>query len=388
MLQTLAGRGAGRGRPVGRAAGAAARPRGRRGGAGRPRPPDGSLHGARPTPGPAERPATGRACRDAPAATAAAAPDGGSPDGGPATAWPAGVAGTGRYQWVTFAAPAGRTRAARLVGGRRAPDDATDLLEDAAHSLRMALEREQALVAHQEAMALRHSRELQQTFLRRLSHELRTPLTAITGYATSPAAAGRDLGRRLRAAVPVPHRGRVGPARPPRQRPARLLRDRVRRVPAAGRLVRHPAGARRRHRGAAARGRVAGRGQGGARPARDLGRPRPARAGLREPARQRPDPQPAADPGGGHRRRRPGTTTSPSGSPTTATGCRRSWPGAVTEAARGRDPRWHEVLAAGIVRPASGPGRGRARAVHRRRYRGRSSAAESSCSRPTAARPS
>jgi signal transduction histidine kinase len=65
------------------------------------------------------------------------------------------------------------------------PEDATDLLEDAAHSLRMALEREQALVAHQEAMALRQSRELQQAFLRRLSHELRTPLTAITGYATS-----------------------------------------------------------------------------------------------------------------------------------------------------------------------------------------------------------
>jgi signal transduction histidine kinase len=34
-------------------------------------------------------------------------------------------------------------------------------------------------------MALRQSRELQRTFLRRLSHELRTPLTAITGYATS-----------------------------------------------------------------------------------------------------------------------------------------------------------------------------------------------------------
>ena len=65
------------------------------------------------------------------------------------------------------------------------PDDATDLLEDAANSLRLALERERALLAQQEAMALRHSRELQRTFLRRLSHELRTPLTAITGYATS-----------------------------------------------------------------------------------------------------------------------------------------------------------------------------------------------------------
>ena len=65
------------------------------------------------------------------------------------------------------------------------PDDATDLLEDAANSLRLALERERALLAQQEAMALRQSRELQRTFLRRLSHELRTPLTAITGYATS-----------------------------------------------------------------------------------------------------------------------------------------------------------------------------------------------------------
>ena len=34
-------------------------------------------------------------------------------------------------------------------------------------------------------MALRHSRELQRTFLRTLSHELRTPLTAINGYATA-----------------------------------------------------------------------------------------------------------------------------------------------------------------------------------------------------------
>ena len=73
---------------------------------------------------------------------------------------------------------------ARWRDGTRS-DDATDLLEDAANSLRLALEREQALLAQQEAMALRQSRELQRTFLRRLSHELRTPLTAITGYATS-----------------------------------------------------------------------------------------------------------------------------------------------------------------------------------------------------------
>jgi signal transduction histidine kinase/ABC-type multidrug transport system ATPase subunit len=120
---------------------------------------------------------------DAPAATLAAARaalDGGWPDG-----VAAGVTGAGRYQWVTFAAPAGRTVLLTSWADGELRDDATDLLEDAAHSLQMALEREQALLAHQEAMALRHSRELQQTFLRRLSHELRTPLTAITGYATS-----------------------------------------------------------------------------------------------------------------------------------------------------------------------------------------------------------
>ena len=40
-------------------------------------------------------------------------------------------------------------------------------------------------MAHQEALALRRSRELQRGFLSRLSHELRTPLTAIRGYASS-----------------------------------------------------------------------------------------------------------------------------------------------------------------------------------------------------------
>ena len=126
---------------------------------------------------------TGSNDADVPAATIAAARaalDGGGPDG-VAT----GVTGTGRHQWVTFAAPAGRTVLLSSWADGERRDEATDLLEDAAHSLRMALERERALVAHQEAMALRHSRELQQTFLRRLSHELRTPLTAITGYATS-----------------------------------------------------------------------------------------------------------------------------------------------------------------------------------------------------------
>ena len=95
-----------------------------------------------------------------------------------------GLAGN-RDLSVTFTAPDRRAvLLARWRDGTRS-DDTTDLLEDAANSLRLALERERALLAQQEAMALRQSRELQRTFLRRLSHELRTPLTAITGYATS-----------------------------------------------------------------------------------------------------------------------------------------------------------------------------------------------------------
>jgi signal transduction histidine kinase/ABC-type multidrug transport system ATPase subunit len=92
---------------------------------------------------------------------------------------------TSRCLSVTFAAPDGRSVLLASWWDADSPDDATDLIEDAAHSLRMALEREKALATHQEAMALRHSQELQHAFLRRLSHELRTPLTAITGYASS-----------------------------------------------------------------------------------------------------------------------------------------------------------------------------------------------------------
>jgi len=86
---------------------------------------------------------------------------------------------------VTFAAPG--CGAALLASWRPAPPptDATALLEDAARSLRLALEREEASIAHQEALTLRRSQELQRGFLSRLSHELRTPLTAIRGYASS-----------------------------------------------------------------------------------------------------------------------------------------------------------------------------------------------------------
>ena len=86
---------------------------------------------------------------------------------------------------VTFAAPGcGAALVASWPDGAL-PADAKALLEDAAHSLRLALEREEAWVAHQEALTLRRSQELQRGFLSRLSHELRTPLTAIRGYASS-----------------------------------------------------------------------------------------------------------------------------------------------------------------------------------------------------------
>src|SRR5207245_6191661 len=67
-------------------------------------------------------------------------------------------------QWnlaVTFAAPAGLS--VLLASWRSGPptSEATVLIEDAAHSFRLALEREQAVFALQEATALRRSQELQ-----------------------------------------------------------------------------------------------------------------------------------------------------------------------------------------------------------------------------------
>jgi signal transduction histidine kinase/ABC-type multidrug transport system ATPase subunit len=97
----------------------------------------------------------------------------------------------GRTLSVRFTAPQGRTvLLARWHGANPAQpgladDSATALVEDAAHSFRLALERESANAALQEAMALRQSQKMQHAFLRRLSHELRTPLTAITGYAST-----------------------------------------------------------------------------------------------------------------------------------------------------------------------------------------------------------
>ena len=90
-----------------------------------------------------------------------------------------------RHLAVAFAAPGGPS--VLVASWRSGPPtiEATVLVEDAAHSLRLALEREQAGLALQEATALRRSQELQRDFLSRLSHELRTPLTAIRGYASS-----------------------------------------------------------------------------------------------------------------------------------------------------------------------------------------------------------
>jgi signal transduction histidine kinase/ABC-type multidrug transport system ATPase subunit len=86
---------------------------------------------------------------------------------------------------VTFTAPGGGAALVASWPAVAPPDDAKALLEDAAHSLRLALEREEASIAHQEALTLRRSQDLQRGFLSRLSHELRTPLTAIRGYASS-----------------------------------------------------------------------------------------------------------------------------------------------------------------------------------------------------------
>jgi len=90
-----------------------------------------------------------------------------------------------RHLAVTFAAPGGPSVLVASWRSGPPPIETTVLVEDAAHSLRLALEREQAGLAQQEATALRRSQELQREFLSRLSHELRTPLTAIRGYASS-----------------------------------------------------------------------------------------------------------------------------------------------------------------------------------------------------------
>jgi ABC-type multidrug transport system ATPase subunit/signal transduction histidine kinase len=84
-----------------------------------------------------------------------------------------------------FAVPSGTAALVARWPGLEPPEYAEALLGDAAHSVRLALERGEAEEAHQQAAALRRSHQLQRDFLSRLSHELRTPLTAIRGYASS-----------------------------------------------------------------------------------------------------------------------------------------------------------------------------------------------------------
>ena len=121
--------------------------------------------------------AVDRAVAAAGPALALAQPDGTAASG-------SGTAGD-QLLSVAFTVPGGRAALVARWAGEPPLADATALLEDAAHSLRLALEREEAWFAHQEAMTLRRSQELQRGFLSRLSHELRTPLTAIRGYASS-----------------------------------------------------------------------------------------------------------------------------------------------------------------------------------------------------------
>lgn len=107
------------------------------------------------------------------------------PDGSPAPLSSGVRRGRGRVMAVEFQAPGGPTSlVARWSDGDVEPDQGA-LMEDAAYSLRLALEREASEHAKREAMALRSSQELQRKFLSWLSHELRTPLTAIRGYASS-----------------------------------------------------------------------------------------------------------------------------------------------------------------------------------------------------------
>lgn len=93
--------------------------------------------------------------------------------------------GSTQLMVTTFDVPRGRAALIARWVMCEPPEDAVALMGDASYSLSLALERDEAEQAHQQAAALRRSHRLQQEFLSRLSHELRTPLTAIRGYASS-----------------------------------------------------------------------------------------------------------------------------------------------------------------------------------------------------------
>lgn len=93
--------------------------------------------------------------------------------------------GTGQVVVTALDAPGGQAALVARWATGDLPDDAEALLGDAANSVHLALEREEAELAQHQTAALLRSHQLQRDFLSRLSHELRTPLTAIRGYASS-----------------------------------------------------------------------------------------------------------------------------------------------------------------------------------------------------------
>jgi signal transduction histidine kinase/ABC-type multidrug transport system ATPase subunit len=101
--------------------------------------------------------------------------------------WTGGVRrlGTGTAAIPLVADGARLLLAARWDSTRHLDAVAEDLLERAAWSLRLAVERENARSAQADAEALRRTGAIQREFVQRLSHELRTPLTAIRGYAST-----------------------------------------------------------------------------------------------------------------------------------------------------------------------------------------------------------
>jgi signal transduction histidine kinase/ABC-type multidrug transport system ATPase subunit len=101
------------------------------------------------------------------------------------TGLPESIGGRPGVLAIAFEVPTGSAALTAFWASGPPPEYADALLSDAAHSVRLALERGEAEEAHQQAAALRRSHQLQRDFLSRLSHELRTPLTAIQGYATS-----------------------------------------------------------------------------------------------------------------------------------------------------------------------------------------------------------
>ncbi len=215
---------------------------------------------------------------------------------------PAGLAGPGLAA-VSLRLPGQRgALAARWDPGTAITADALELLDDASRSLALAIERQALEAARQEAAALRRSQSIQRDMLSSLSHELRTPLTAIHGYASTLCQPDLTWNPESNPALPRVHRRRVGPDGTAGRGPAGLHRDRVRRAPAAARLVRPAPGGRGRRALPVRQAPARAAHPGGAGSGAGLGRPRPAGAGLREPAGERREPWRVRP---GHRRHRP-----------------------------------------------------------------------------------